>query len=96
MDHLRLNQKLTRKPHPLPRISKTMQKLEGFQYATTLYINMGYYTINISPVSQDMKTVVTKFCKFIYNCLPMGMCASFNIFQAKVDKLLSDIEGVKT
>ena len=25
----------------------------------------------------------------------MGMCASGDIFQAKVDKLLSDIEGVK-
>ena len=26
----------------------------------------------------------------------MGMCASVDIFQAKVDKLLVDIEGVKT
>ena len=25
----------------------------------------------------------------------MGKCASGNIFQAKIDKLLSDIEGVK-
>ena len=26
----------------------------------------------------------------------MGMCASGDIFQAKVDKLIGDIEGVKT
>ena len=26
----------------------------------------------------------------------MGMCASVDIFQANVDKLLGDIEGVKT
>ena len=26
----------------------------------------------------------------------MGMCASGDIFQAKIDKLLSDIKGVKT
>ena len=26
----------------------------------------------------------------------MGMCASEEIFQAKVDKLISDIKGVKT
>ena len=26
----------------------------------------------------------------------MGMCASADIFQSKVDKLLGDIEGVKT
>ena len=41
-----------------------------------------------------MMTIVTEFGKFKYNRLPMGMCASGDIFQAKVDKLLGDIEGV--
>ena len=31
-----------------------------------------------------------------YNRIPMGMCASSDIFQAKVDGLPGDIEGVKT
>ena len=57
---------------------------------------MEYYTIRISPASQDMTTIVTKFGKFRYSRLPMGMCASMDIFQAKVNKLLGDIEGVKT
>ena len=43
-----------------------------------------------------MTTIVTEFGKFRYNCLPMGMCASGDIFKAKVDKLLRDIKGVKT
>ena len=73
-----------------------MQQLEGFQYTTALDMNMGYYTTRISPASQDMTTIVNRFGKFRYNRLPMGMCASGDIFQAKVDKLLSDIEGVKT
>ena len=42
-----------------------------------------------------MKKNVTKLGKFRYNRLPMGMYASGNIFQAKVDELLGDIEGVK-
>ena len=42
-----------------------------------------------------MTTIVTEFGKLRYNCLPMGICASGDIFQAKVDKLLIDIEGVK-
>ena len=95
-DYRRINQKLVRKPYPLPRIGDTMQKLEVFQYATALYLNMGYYTIMISPASQDMTTVVTEFEKFRYNSLPMGMCASGDIFQSKVYKLLGDIKGVKT
>ena len=56
---------------------------------------MGYYTIRISPDIQDMTKIVTEFGKSRYNLLPMGMCASGDIFQSKVDKLLGDIEGVK-
>ena len=81
--------------NPLPIIFKTMQRLEGFQYATKLFINMGYYTIILSPASQDMTTIVTEVGKFRYSRLPMGMCASGDIFQVKVDKLLVDTEGVK-
>ena len=57
---------------------------------------MGYYTINPSSVSQYMTTIVTEFGKFKYNRLSMGMWASGDILQAKVDGLLGDIEGVKT
>ena len=57
---------------------------------------MGYYTIRIFPASQDMTTIVTGYFKFKYNSIPMGMCTSGYIFQAKSDKLISYIEGVKT
>ena len=56
---------------------------------------MGYYTIRLSSDSQDMTTIVTEFGKFRYNRLPMGVCALGGIFQAKVDKLLGDIKGIK-
>ena len=42
-----------------------------------------------------MKKIVIEFGKFRYNCLPMVMCDSGDILQAKVDELLSDIKGVK-
>jgi hypothetical protein len=41
-DYRRINQEIVRKPYPIPRISKTLQQMEGFQYATTLDLNMGY------------------------------------------------------
>ena len=50
----------------------------------------------ISLTSQDMMKIVTEFGTFRYNCLPMVMCAPGDIFQAKVDDLIGDIEGVKT
>ena len=68
-----------------------MQKLELFQYAKELDINMGYYTTRLSPASQYMMTIVTEFGKFRYNCLPRDMCALGDMFQSKVDKLIGDI-----
>ena len=43
-----------------------------------------------------MTKIVTEFVKFRYNRLPTGMCASGDIFQAKLDETISDTESVKT
>ena len=91
-----INHKLVRKLYPLPRMAVIKQQLEDFQYATSLDLNMEYYTIRLSPASQDMTTIVTEFVKFRYNRLPMGMCSLGDIFQDKVNKLLGDVEAVKT
>ena len=72
-----------------------MQKLVGFRYATALYLDRRYYTISLSPASQDMTTIVTEFGKCRYNRLPMGMCTLGGIFQANLGELLGDIKGVK-
>jgi hypothetical protein len=37
-----VNKRLVRKPFPIPKISTVLQELEGFTYATALYL---YYTI---------------------------------------------------
>jgi hypothetical protein len=96
-DYRKVNQMIKRKPYPIPRIADMLQQLEGFQYASALDLNMGYYTIRLTPGAKDMTmTIVTEFGKFRYNVLPMGMCCSGDIFQAKVDELLGDIEVVKT
>ena len=42
-DFRELNKRIRRKPFPLPKIQDLLMKLEGFQYATSLDLNMGYY-----------------------------------------------------
>ena len=73
-DSHRLNQQLVRNQYQSPRIDEIMQQLEGFQYSTALYTNMGYYTIRISPASQDMKTIVTEFGKFKNTIASLWAC----------------------
>ena len=63
---------------------------------TALYIILRYYTIRLLPTCQYMMTIVNEFGKFKYNRLPVGMCASGYSLQAKLDKMLSNIEVVKT
>jgi hypothetical protein len=35
-----------------------LQELEGFTYATTLDLNMGYYTIRLDPTAAKMCTII--------------------------------------
>ena len=56
-DYRRINQGIVRKPYPIPRISETLQQMEGFQYATALDLNMGYYTIQLSPCRLNVSNV---------------------------------------
>ncbi len=48
-DFRELNKRIVRRPFPIPKISTTLQELEGFTYATALDLNMGYYTIKLDP-----------------------------------------------
>jgi hypothetical protein len=46
-DFWEVNKRLVRKPIPIPKISTVLQEIKGFFYATTLDLNMGYYTIRL-------------------------------------------------
>ena len=48
-DFRELNKRLVRKPWPLPKITDTLQELEGFTFASQLDLNMGSYTIRLDP-----------------------------------------------
>jgi hypothetical protein len=53
-----LNKRIKRKLSSLPKIHDMLQKLEGFQYATSLDLNMGYYHILLTPNASRLCTVV--------------------------------------
>ena len=69
-----------------------LQKLEGFQYATSLDLNMGYYHIELTPNASRLCTIVLPWGKYEYLRLPMGLCNSPDIFQEKMSDLMVGLE----
>ena len=64
--------------------------LEGFHYATSLDLNMGYYHLELDAHSQKLCTIVVPFGKFQYNRMPMGFCVTV-IFQEKMNELFEGL-----
>jgi len=96
-DFWELNKRIVRRPYPIPKISTTLQELEGFTYATALDLNMGYYTIRLNPRAVEMFTIIFPWGKYSYQRLPMGYAGSgwADIFQAEMMKLLEALEYVR-
>jgi hypothetical protein len=94
-DFRELNKRIKRKPFPIPKIQDMLLKLEGFKYATSLDLNMGYYHIELSPHSKRLCTIVLPWGKYEYQRLPMGLCNSPDIFQEKMSTLMQDLEYVR-
>ena len=87
-----LNSRIRRKPFPIPKIQELLHKLKGFQYASSLDLNMGYYHIRLTPKASSYCTVVLPWGKYEYLRLPMGLCNSPDIFQEKMSELMIGLE----
>ncbi len=94
-DFRELNKRIVRKPYPIPKISTTLQELEGFTYATALDLNMGYYTIWLDPMASEMCTIIFPWGKYSYLRLPMGFAGSADIFQAEMGNLMASLKYVR-
>ena len=94
-DFRELNKRIRQVPYPIPKISDVMLKLEGFQYATSLDLNMGYYHIKLDPESAKLCTLVFPWGKYEMQALPMGLCNSPDIFQEKMSELMQGLNFVR-
>ena len=90
-----INKRIKRYPYPIPNIQDQLMKLEGFQWATTLDLNMGYYHIELCPASKRICTIVLPWGKYEYQVLPMGLSNSPDIFQENMSNLFRDLDFVR-
>ena len=94
-DFRELNKRILRQPYPIPKIQDLLLRLERFRYGTTLYLNMGYYHIEISAKSKELCTIVTQWGKYKYQQLPMVLWNSPDIFQEKMSELFVGLDTVR-
>ena len=94
-DFRQLNSRIKRKPFPIPKIQDLLLRLEGFQWATSLDLNMGYYHIELTPYSKRLCTIVLPWGKYEYQRLPMGLCNSPDIFQENMSGLMQGLDFVR-
>jgi hypothetical protein len=94
-DFRELNKRIKRMPYPVPNIQDMMLNLEGFQHATALDLNMGYYHVKLDADSRKLCTIVLPFGKFEYQRLPQGICNGPDIFQEKIYELFDGMEYIR-
>ena len=71
----------------MPNINEILLKFEGFQYATSLDLNMGYYNIQLIDNATNSCTIILPSEKYRYKRLTMGIENSPDIFQHKMNDL---------
>ena len=76
-----LNKQLKSEPYPMPNINEMLLKLKGFQHATSLDVNMGYYYITLSDNTSNLCTIIIPWGGYCHKRLPMVIANFPDIFQ---------------
>ena len=70
-------------------------KLEGFMHVSSIDLNMGYFYVALSPVEEQLCTIVLPWGKNEYQKLPMGVCNRTDIFQDKISEVFDGLDKVR-
>ena len=95
-DFWNLNMQLKHNPYPMPKISEMLLTFQGFQYATTLDLKIGYYHIRLSDQASNLCTIILPQGNYKYKRLPMGICNSPDIFQEKMNEMDCGFEFIRS
>jgi len=89
-----LNKCLKRNPYPMPKIPDIFKGMEKFRYATTIDLNMGYYSMQLSEQAKKLCVISLPWGLYQYNVLPMGVKPATDIFQQRMGALFFDMPVV--
>lgn len=72
-----------------------MEDLHRFIFATTLNLNIGYYTICLVPNTQMICVTVLPWGKYEYKRLIKGFCMIVDVFQESMEEVFCDMPEMK-
>ena len=89
-----LNENVMREFHPLPAVDETLAQLTGARIFTKLDANAGFWQIPLAKESRPLTTFITPFGRYQFNVLPFGITSAPELFQKRMNTLLSNMKGV--
>ena len=92
-DFREVNMLIKRKPYPMPRIHKIIQKRSGNTHFTKMNLSMQLYCFELDEESKNHKTIITPDGQlYEYNRLPVGIKISPDEAQTIMEAILQGLD----
>ena len=89
-----LNESVLREVHPMPKVDTTLAQLAWAKVFSKLDANSGFWQIPSAKQSRVLTTFINPYSWFCFNKLPFGISSAPEIFQCRMNDLLSALPEV--
>ncbi|XP_062121662.1 uncharacterized protein K02A2.6-like [Drosophila sulfurigaster albostrigata] len=94
LDMWRANQAILRENHPLPTFEAFMTQLRDARYFSRLDLKDAYHQLELHEQNREITTFITPLGLFRYKRLMFGVNSAPEIFQRRLEQLLSSSSNV--
>ena len=78
----------------MPKVDTTLAQLTGATMFSKLDANSGFWQIPLAKESRLLTTFITPYGRFCFNKLPFGIASAPEVFQRRMNDILSGLPGV--
>jgi hypothetical protein len=75
----------------MPNISELFQRIDGYDFASTLDLRLGFHHALLSEYASNVFTTVLPWGKYSYTRMPLGYTGAPDVFQHRMDQILGDL-----
>ena len=95
LDMRKANEAITRERHVIPKFDEILPELHNATVFSKIDLREGYHQLLLHPDSRDITTFATHEGIFRYKRLIFGINSAFEIFQKKIELVITDCPGAK-